>query len=60
MFLEYSKLVKSKEVPRKACVQRRVSAIFAALQRHGDEKENIPLFSWKSLARNYRIIFISL
>ena len=45
MFLECSKLVKSKEVPRKACVQRRVSAVFAALQRHGDEKENIPLFS---------------
>ena len=43
MFLECWKLVKSKEVLRKACVQNRVSVIFAALRRHEDEKENIPL-----------------
>ena len=37
-------MVKPKKVPRKACVQRSVSAIFAALLRYKDEKENILLF----------------
>ena len=44
MFLECWKLVKSKEVPRKACVHSKVSAIFVALRRYEDEKENISLF----------------
>ena len=44
MFLECWKLVKSKEVPRKAYVHSKVSAIFVALRRYEDEKENISLF----------------
>ena len=38
------KLVKSKEVPRKACPQSSISAIFAVLCRHEDKKENTSLF----------------
>ena len=42
MFLECWKLVKPNKVPRK--VLRSLSAIFAALHRYKDKKENIPLF----------------
>ena len=44
MFLEFCKLVKSKEIPKKACAQSDVSAIFVALHRHDDAKKNILLF----------------
>ena len=44
MFLEFWKLVKPKEIPRKAWAQSGVSLIFEALSWHDDGKENIPLF----------------
>ena len=44
MFLEYWKLVESKDITKKTCAQRGISAIFVALSRHEDMKENILLF----------------
>ena len=44
MFLEFWKLVKSKKILKKACAQSGVSAMFVALHRHDDEKDNILLF----------------
>ena len=44
MFLERWKLVESKDITKEAWAQRGVSAIFVALSRHEDMKENILLF----------------
>ena len=51
------KLVKSKEVPRKACVESRVSTIFAPLRSHEDEKENISLLYLEIIGKKLQDIY---
>ena len=56
MFLESWKVVKSKKIPKKACAQGDVTAMFVALRRHEDDKKIFDCYSWKSQAKNYRIV----
>ena len=60
IFLECWKLVKPIEVPNKACVQNRVSAVFEDLRRHEEKKKNIPFYLeiiGKKLRNSYSLAY---